>query len=287
VVIYNINMINNTFEVFENDENPKSNIENYYFIEKENKITEHEGELDVSIFEFNRIYNNDTDNEDEIAQRTLYRTNQKIIQRKQIFNIEKSKKRGRRKFGTNISSKIKHGKNSTDLIKQKIKRRFIESVKKYINNLYNRYFNLKKRRTDNFIKKIKTNFTSLLAENKNLEYFSMTLRELLSSDLSGKYTKMDKKYNKKKIDILIQKNKVKEIIKLLNKTLKEVYEIYINNEIPEFSLVHDLNIIEKKFGKYYMNRYKEIALKLIVTYKKKGKNDSLNTEEVDEIIIEQ
>ena len=54
-------MINNTFEVFENDENPKSNIENYYFIEKENKITEHEGELDVSIFEFNRIYNNDTD----------------------------------------------------------------------------------------------------------------------------------------------------------------------------------------------------------------------------------
>ena len=287
MVIYNINMINNTFEVFENDENPKSNIENYYFIEKENKITEHEGELDVSIFEFNRIYNNDTDNEDEIAQRTLYRTNQKIIQRKQIFNIEKSKKRGRRKFGTNISSKIKHGKNSTDLIKQKIKRRFIESVKKYINNLYNRYFNLKKRRTDNFIKKIKTNFTSLLAENKNLEYFSMTLRELLSSDLSGKYTKMDKKYNKKKIDILIQKNKVKEIIKLLNKTLKEVYEIYINNEIPEFSLVHDLNIIEKKFGKYYMNRYKEIALKLIVTYKKKGKNDSLNTEEVDEIIIEQ
>ena len=287
MVIYNINMINNTFEVFENDENPKSNIENYYFIEKENKITEHEGELDVSIFEFNRIYNNDTDNEDEIAQRTLYRTNQKIIQRKQIFNIEKSKKRGRRKFGTNISSKIKHGKNSTDLIKQKIKRRFIESVKKYINNLYNRYFNLKKRRTDNFIKKIKTNFTSLLAENKNLEYFSMSLRELLSSDLSGKYTKMDKKYNKKKIDILIQKNKVKEIIKLLNKTLKEVYEIYINNEIPEFSLVHDLNIIEKKFGKYYMNRYKEIALKLIVTYKKKGKNDSLNTEEVDEILIEQ
>ena len=287
MVIYNINMINNTFEVFENDENPKSNIENYYFIEKENKITEHEGELDVSIFEFNRIYNNDTDNEDEIAQRTLYRTNQNKILRKQIFNIEKSKKRGRRKFGTNISSKIKHGKNSTDLIKQKIKRRFIESVKKYINNLYNRYFNLKKRRTDNFIKKIKTNFTSLLAENKNLEYFSMTLRELLSSDLSDKHTKIDKKYNKKKIDILIQKNKVKEIIKLLNKTLKEVYEIYINNEIPEFSLVHDLNIIEKKFGKYYMNRYKEIALKLIVTYKKKGKNDSLNTEEVDEIIIEQ
>ena len=263
MVIYNINMINNNFDVFENDENPKSNIENYYFIEKENKITEHEGELDVSIFEFNRIYNNDTDNEDEIAQRTLYRTNQNKILRKQIFNIEKSKKRGRRKFGTNISSKIKHGKNSTDLIKQKIKRRFIESVKKYINNLYNRYFNLKKRRTDNFIKKIKTNFTSLLAENKNLEYFSMTLRELLSSDLSGKYTKMDKKYNKKKIDILIQKNEAKEIIKLLNKTIKEVYEIYINNKINEFSLDNDLKEIEKENGIEDAKIFEARAKKLI------------------------
>ena len=287
MVIYNINMINNTYDVFDDDENPQSNIENYHFIEKENKITEQEGELDMSIFEFNRNYNNETDNESEIVQRTFFRTNQKTIQRKQIFNIEKSKKKGRRKFGVNISSKIKHDKNSSDNIRQKIKRRFIQSIENYLNSLYNKYFNLKKRRTDNFIKKIKTNFTSSSDGKKNLEYFSMTLRELLSSDLGGKYTKINKKYNKKNIDILIKKNKVKEIIKLLNKTVKEVYEIYINNEIPEFSLAHDLNIIEKKFGKYYMNRYKEIALKLIVIYKKKGKNDSLNIEEVDEIIIEQ
>jgi hypothetical protein len=265
-------MINNTYDVFDDDENPQSNIENYHFIEKENKITEQEGELDMSIFEFNRNYNNETDNESEIVQRTFFRTNQKTIQRKQIFNIEKSKKKGRKKFGANISSKIKHDKNSSDNIRQKIKRRFIQRIKDYLNFLYNKYFNLKNRQSDNFLKKIKP---------KNLENFSMTLRELFSSDLGSKYTKMDKKYNKKNIDILIQKNEAKEIIKLLNKTLKEVYEIYINKEIPEFSLVHDLNIIKKKEGNYYKNRYEKIAQKLIA-FQKKGKNDSLNIEEVNE-----
>ena len=193
----------------------------------------------------------------------------------------KSNKRGRKKFGTKAISEIKHGKFGSDIIREKIKRRFIQSIKNYLNSLYNKYFNKKKGKSHNFLEKIKTKFTSHLARDKNLEYFSMTLREFFSSDLSGKYTKMDKKYNKKNIDILIKENKEKEIIKLLNKTLEEVYEIYINKEIPEFSLEHDLNIIEKKDGNYYKNRYKEIALKLI-RYLKKGKDDSLNIEEVDE-----
>ena len=189
-----------------------------------------------------------------------------------IFNIKKSKKRGRIKFGSKASSEVKHDKFGSDNIKQKIKRRFIQSIRNYLNNLYNKYFCLKKRKSDNFLKKIKP---------KNLENFSMTLRELFSSDLGSKYTKMDKKYNKKNIDILIQKNEAKEIIQLLNKTIKEVYEIYINDEIPEFSLAHDLNKIEKKEGNYYKNKVKEIALQLIA-FQKKEKNEPLNIEEVDE-----
>ena len=207
--------------------------------------------------------------ESEIEPQTFFITFPPISK---IFNIKKSKNRGRIKFGSKASSEVKHDKFGSDNIKQKIKRRFIQSIRNYLNNLYNKYFCLKKRKSDNFLKKIKP---------KNLENFSMTLRELFSSDLGGKYTKMDKKYNKKNIDILIQKNEAKEIIQLLNKTLKEVYEIYINKEIPEFSLARDLNILEKKEGNYYKNRYEKIALKLIA-FQKKGKNDSLNIEEVDE-----
>ena len=271
------------FDPFDDDNSFEYiDLKDNYFIEEEKKPMEYKEIQNIHFSAKTMIFN--CSDENEIDSQTYFKTSSK---KTKIFKIKKIKKRGRRKFGANISSKINHDKNSSDNIKQKIKRLFIQSVKDYLNSLYNKYFNLKNRKSDNFLKKIKTNFTSSLDGNKNLENFSMTLRELFSSDLGGKYTKMDKKYNKKNIDILIQKNEAKEIIKLLNKTLKEVYEIYINNEIPEFSLAHDLNIIEKKFENYYMNRYKEIASKLIVTYKKKGKNDSLNIEEDDKIIIEQ
>ena len=254
------------FDSFDDDNSFECiDLKGNYFIEEGKKPIEYEEIQNINFSAKTKIFN--CVDESEIDSQTYFKTSSR---KTKIFNIKKSKKRGRRKFGTNISLKIKHDKNSSDNIRQKIKRRFIQSIKDYLNFLYNKYFNLKKKRTDNFIKKIKTNFISS-DKYKNLEYFSMTLREFLSSDLSDKHTKINKKYNKKNIDILIQKNEAKEIIKLLNKTLKEVYEIYINNEIPEFSLAHDLNIIEKKFENYYMNRYKEIASKLIVIYKKKEK----------------
>jgi len=256
------------FDSFDDDNSFKCiDLKGNYFIEEEKKPMEYK-EIQNIHFSTKTMIFNCTD-ESEIDSQTYLKTSSK---KTKIFNIKKFKKRGRRKFGAKISSKIKHGKNSTDLIRQKIKRRFIQSIRNYLNNLYNKYFCLKKRKSDNFLKKIKP---------KNLENFSMTLRELFSSDLGSKYTKMDKKYNKKNIDILIQKNEAKEIIQLLNKTIKEVYEIYINDEIPEFSLAHDLNKIEKKEGNYYKNKVKEIALQLIA-FQKKEKNEPLNIEEVDE-----
>ena len=268
-------MIDTSFDSI-NCDNPSKSIDlkGNIFIEK--KPTEYIDKINVNLSS-NIMICNPTD-ESEIDAPTFFKTSQ---EKSKIFNIEKSKKRGRRKSGANASSEIKHGKFGSDIIREKIKRRFIQSIRNYLNSLYNEYFNDKKGKSDNFLEKIKTKFTSHLARDKNLEYFSMTLSEFFSTDLSDRHTKLDKKYNKKNIDILIQKNEAKEIIKLLNKTLKEVYEIYINNEIPEFSLAHDLNIIEKKEGNYYKNRYEKIALKLIA-FQKKGKNDSLNIEEVDE-----
>ena len=49
--------------------------------------------------------------------------------------------------------------------------------------------------------------------------------------------------------------------------------------------MNDLKEIEEQYGTAYMKRYKEIALKLIINYKKKGKNDSLNSAEDNEIIL--
>ena len=101
----------------------------------------------------------------------------------------------------------------------------------------------------------------------------MTLRELFSSDLGNKFKKINKDYNKNNIDKLYQENKAKDIIELLNKTLEDVYEKYINKKIPEFNLYSDLKEIKEKENERndYIDRYEKIALKLITTYKKRKK----------------
>ena len=96
----------------------------------------------------------------------------------------------------------------------------------------------------------------------------MTLRELFSSDLCHKFKNINKDYNKNKIEIIIQKNEPKKIIDLLNKTIKEAYEIYINNKIPEFSLYNDLKEIEKEKGIEDANIFQSKALKLMEKSKK-------------------
>ena len=142
----------------------------------------------------------------------------------------------------------------------------------YLNNLYKNNPDNNKRIVKRFLRKIKTDFTKPLNNDKILEYFPKTLRQLYSSKLSDKF-KINKDYNKNNIDKLYQENKAKDIIELMNKTLEDVYEKYINKKIPEFNLYNDLNEIKEKEneGNDYIDRYEKIALKLITTYKKRKK----------------
>jgi len=277
-------MVDNSFDAYNDDNYSEPNIGKDSFIEKENTKTEYEVNFDENLFCNNCNY----DNESEIDSKIIFITNQTTNQKAKIFKIKKMNKKvkkGRKKKGDYNPNKIKHRKTASDIIKQKIKVRFVQSTMNYLNDLYKKYLVHNKRNANIFLRKIKTDFTKSLERNKILEYFSKTLRQFYSSNLSDKFTKMNKNYNKNNIDKLCQEDKAKDIIELLNKTLKDVYEIYINNEISKFSLMNDLKKIEEKHGTAYMNRYKEKALKLIIIYKKKGKNDSLNTAEVNEIII--
>ena len=122
------------------------------------------------------------------------------------------------------------------LIIKKIKRQFIKSIIKYINQLY---INLlqKNKESKILIYKIIPDFCNASKKEDNNKYLSMTLRELFSSDLGRKFKTINKDYNKNIIEIIIQKNEPKEIIDLLNKTIKEAYEIYINNKILVYIMI--------------------------------------------------
>ena len=195
---------------------------------------------------------------------------------KQIFMIqkikkEKIKKKGRRNSKETFLFKSKHDKNSSDNIRKKIKRQFIKSIIKYINQLYIKYLPQKNKESKILIYKIIPDFCNAPKKEDNNKYLSMTLRELFSSDLGNKFKNINKDYNKNNIEKLYKKNKPEEIIKFLNKTIKEAYEIYINNKIPEFSLYNDLKEIEKNNGIDDANIFKARAKKLMENPKKTEK----------------
>ena len=186
----------------------------------------------------------------------------------QKIKKEKIKKKGRRNSKETFLFESKHDKNSSDNIRKKIKRQFIKSIIKYINQLYIKYLLQKNKKSKILIYKIIPDFCNASKKEDNNKYLSMTLRELFSSDLGNKFKNINKDYNKNNIEKLYKKNKPEEIIKFLNKTIKEAYEIYINDEIPDFSLYNDLKEIEKNNGIDDANIFKARAKKLIENTKK-------------------
>ena len=255
-------------------------IDNTKFIQRKkiNELDFHlKDEKEENIFDINNdfdyyIQNKIGDDSDKDKTNNMSKkseqNNTKTIFMVQKIKKEKIKKKGRRNSKESSLFKSKHGKNSSDNVRKKIKRQFIKSIIKYINQLYIKYLPQKNKESKKLIYKIIPDFCNAPKKEDNNKYLSMTLRELFSSDLGNKFKNINKDYNKNNIEKLYKKNKPEEIIKLLNKTIKEAYEIYINDEIPDFSLYNDLKEIEKNNGIDDANIFKARAKKLMENPKK-------------------
>ena len=182
--------------------------------------------------------------------------------------VQKITKRGRRNSGFISFIKPKHSRKTKDNLVRKIKRHFIKSLINYINYLYKNHSGKSKE----FLKKIKPKFVDAPNNQESLNFFYMTLRQIFSEDLSKKYVRFSPDYNRKQIEILYDKNEPKEVIDIMNKTLKEMYEIYISNQIDEFKLEKDLSEIESKAKKdiLYECKIRETAKQLIHNLVKKS-----------------
>ena len=108
---------------------------------------------------------------------------------------------------------------------------------------------------------------------KNIKFFNNTIEDLFSAEISIRNCNFLRKHssdsNKKRIAFVKKENKAKDIIYILNSTVKEMYEKYINDEQDEFCLKDDLIEVEKKDGVEYKNLYKETAKELIYQFNKK------------------
>ena len=201
---------------------------------------------------FEKIFDimNDNDNDTyPILENKLFHK-----EKKDVFVFKKvNKNMGRRKRKHHQLFFIEphHNKYKEDNIINKIKIHFTNRLMLYINNKYSEF---KGPGSKKFLAKIKPNFTKVWTKKDNQEYLSKTVKEIFSSRLSNKCKRYPKNYNYKQIESIIEKNEAKEIIDILNKTVKDMYIIYIreNKKIPDFNLDNDLVNIEKGNGKVYI-----------------------------------
>lgn len=187
-----------------------------------------------------------------------------------IFDIKKvNKNKGRRKQSHPELYKedAVHTKFREDNVINKIKIYFINSTMSLINKKYSEY--LKAKPGKRLLQKIKPNYSKIYKKKETQEFFNKNLSVIFSEELSGRCSTFENKknYNKIQIDNLIEKNKAKEVINLLNKRLEEMYEIYITNDtnkkIEGYHLETDLEQIKLKNGEDYAQMYKETALNLL------------------------
>ena len=202
-----------------------------------------------------------------------------------IFQIVKvNKKLGRiGKSRQYISGK--HNKWSPDNIIQKIKANFHEKLFNYINKEYEKYLIINHIDRPQLIKRISSVESKNIKKDDNLLWFSLKLKDLFSIEISSKYTRFSENYNKNNIEKLYKENKAKDVINILEKTVREVFNEFCNDmPIDGFETIkYDLESQKKKMEKEnednieYLKKYKDIAQNLEQIYKlKKSRRKNKN-----------
>jgi hypothetical protein len=132
-----------------------------------------------------------------------------------------NKKRGR-KITTNIINFI-HDNMSPDNIIKKIKSKIFKLVLNFINNLL--YLHFKERK----LLKTDYSYVNKMNQKENLEYLDMSLRDILSFDISKKYKfkfKNQKDYNKKIIEQVEKLENTQTLTFALNLSLQDFMDIF-------------------------------------------------------------
>ena len=254
---------------------------NYKMLTNFGEITDSQNTISLEEFENNFINNSldvieNRDNYDG----GLYSYKEPIFE---IIKEEKSEKtenksttkKGRRKKDAPLSYKLKHTKDHKDNVIIKIKNHFVESVFNYINKKYKDFIKTQKKNyLHPLLKRISNHKYKVYSKKKNREFFSLSLRELFSSELKPKrYTNFlkdnSKNYNRDNIDLLINENEATELIEIFNMTVEEMYEKYITNEIPECNLRKNLIKLKEKNKIGDIKKYEEVAKNLIIDIKKR------------------
>lgn len=217
-----------------------------------------------------------------------------LYKRKKIFNIFKEKKKQKptikiigRKKKIDITrngnddydnNKEYHSKMKEDNLIQKIKVVFVNSSMNFINKRHKNYKIKINQKYERLVYKIKSEFAQVIKKDENLKFLQTSIRDLFSSDLSEKYSKQIKDFNRNQIAQLYRDNKEKEVIEILDKTVNCLLNDYAEGKYKDegFSLDIDLNEIKEKMEKNnekniynYIQEYKAKVKDFVNIFEKK------------------
>jgi hypothetical protein len=182
---------------------------------------------------------------------------------KKIFSIKKVKKKGRHKKNSN--KKGKHDKYNRDNIIRRFKVHLMRNIFNYINSLFT--INQRSKKYKKIIKMISSSNTKLISKKDNLEWLNSSLKKIFSQNVSKRAFNFNSNYNQKLINKIYKENKEINVIKLLDKTIREMWIIYINDDIEKsydgFSTLKDDIKKLKEIGEteYYINLYINVSQK--------------------------
>ena len=174
---------------------------------------------------------------------TNFKTNEK---NNKIFNIVKIMKKSNKK-GRLYKNAIKkhyyryHDKFKEDNIIKKIKTSFIKKTMNYINKEYGIYLNKHKiRKIEKLIRRITPANSVRIKKENNLKWFDSKLKDIFSQKISSKYSKYNGDYNKKQIDKIYKEDDAKNVIGILDKKVRDMYNIYSKNiKLDGFETLED------------------------------------------------
>ena len=184
------------------------------------------------------------------------------IQKKIIFKIEKVQKLGRIK--KNSSKTGKHDKYQRDNIIRKFKAFLLRNIFNYINMSFNNY---KKNKELIGLKKISSVQTKLISKKENLLWLNSQIKDIFSQNLTAKIVSFDRDYNIKIIEKLYKEGKEEKVINILNKTIKDLWIIYINDDANKNfrgfeTLKNDIDKLKKSGeSEKYIELYVNVAKK--------------------------
>ena len=180
------------------------------------------------------IEKEDTQNVYEIRyNENINKSNKKFVKRKTfkvykniIFNIEKVLKLGRIKKGSN--KKGKHDKFQKDNIIRRFKVFLMKNIFNYVNKSFNHD---NKNTTIIGLKTISSMQTKSISKRDNILWLNSKIKDIFNQNLTSKIITFDINYNKNLIKRIYEEQKEEKVINILDKTVKELWKIYINDDL--------------------------------------------------------